>query len=109
MVKANTLPTVTTGGITATSPAFVAGDRGCLPSTDATTGVTQSTIAQLVLLTGATATANVADYASYVRYLCKSSGTCCFTDLCNASGRIFMNIAMVFVSTILMLIGFVSV
>lgn len=108
MVKANTLPTVTTDGLTATSPAFVAGDRGCLPLTGAT-AVAQATGAQLVLATGATAAANEADYISYVRYLCQSSGTCCYTNLCNASGRIFMNIAMVFVSTILMLIGFVSV
>ena len=107
MVKANTLPTVTTNGITAVSPAFVAGDKGCLPLTG--TAATQTTALQLVLGTGSDSTANIADYASYVRYLCKSSGTCCFTDLCNASGRIFMNIAMVFVSTILMLIGFVSV
>ena len=98
-------PATTTGLATAPGPLFVAGDRGCLPIILNSAAAPQSTSDPLTLtpLNGFTFASVGNDYGNWVYLLCSTSGTCCTTNLCNASGRIEMNLATAF-----MLIGLMS-
>jgi hypothetical protein len=77
----------------ATSLAFIANDRGCLPALAASAldvsvvilGQDQSTTAQLLLgsQVASTSTGVLQDYLALTDNLCLRYGTCCSTDLCN--------------------------
>jgi hypothetical protein len=76
-------------GLITNSAAWTVNDRGCLPIVG--TAQTQTTTAlQYQVALGATiasvTSAGVAtDLAAYITQLCTTSGTCCYTNLCNSA------------------------
>ncbi len=84
-------------GVSATTQAFVAGDRGCLPvlaagalGGPAAAGTNQATNAQMTLgSAGTTATATTVgvlnDLLALQSNLCSVNGGCCYSNLCNSS------------------------
>ncbi len=83
-IASTSFPATPTIGLLQPAAGLFTGDRGCLP-TVGFVSTAQTTTQQLTLGTSPAATilGVTNDYASVVRLLCSTSGTCCNTDLCN--------------------------
>jgi hypothetical protein len=82
---------------------LIAGDRGCLPIVGFSAAL-QTTTQELTLQIAGMG-GGLAEYSRVVLLLCKTSGTCCTTDLCNTMSRIEMSSASMIISIVLALIG----
>lgn len=71
---------------------FAINDRGCFPTWAATgtTGIAQTTAAQMGYALGATTPTNIqiAVEWGYVALICSTYGTCCTSNLCNGVEQI---------------------
>ena len=104
-VTPTAFPATTTGLAPVTGTQFIAGDRGCLPIILDSAAAPQTTREPLTLIPLSSSFASVGnDYGDWVNLLCSTSGTCCTTNFCNASGRIEMNLATAF----MLIVGLMS-